>query len=71
MTGGSDAERKGHKRKLSDALQPIAPALQPALSPSSVTAQVCTLKLTKFRAKLTSYADSTTFEKSGSILLTL
>lgn len=24
MTGGSDAERKGHKRKLADALQPAA-----------------------------------------------
>jgi hypothetical protein len=24
MTGGSDAERKGHKRKLADALQPTA-----------------------------------------------
>ena len=47
MTGVSDAERKGHKRKLADALQPILPA-HSATTSSHVTVQVRTVKLTHF-----------------------
>jgi len=44
MTGGSDAERKGHKRKLADALQPAAINTPPPAAgehnPNCVTPQV-------------------------------